>query len=58
MLRAMEVRLAERCKVRISSGEVDTQKNLHITQEEIDNGYVLSCDTRIKSSDITRANKY
>ena len=42
-----------KCKVRISSGEVYTQKNLHITQEEIDNGYVLSCDTRIKSSDIT-----
>ncbi len=42
-----------KCKIKIVSGKVDTQKNLHITQEEMEDGYVLACDTKLKSTDIT-----
>ena len=42
-----------KCKVKITSGEVECTKNLHISDEEMQQGYVLSCDAKMKNLDIT-----
>ena len=42
-----------KCKVKITSGEVECTKNLHISDEEMQQGYVLSCDAKMKKLDIT-----
>ena len=35
------------CRVRVLSGEVDMQHNGGISEEEIEEGYVLSCCTSV-----------
>lgn len=38
------------CRVRVVSGETDMQHNGGITDEEVDEGYVLSCCTSVKGN--------
>ncbi len=39
-----------KCRVIVRQGEFETEKTGHLTQDEIDKGYLLACRTRIKSS--------
>ncbi|MBI5180897.1 MAG: DUF4445 domain-containing protein [Nitrospirae bacterium] len=39
-----------KCRVIVKQGEFETEKAGHLTQDEIDKGYLLACRTRIKSS--------
>ena len=36
-----------KCKVKLINGKVDTQKTLHIKDEEWNQGYILACNTKI-----------
>ena len=36
-----------KCKVKLINGRVDTQKTLHIKEEEWGQGYILACNTKI-----------
>ncbi|MBQ3422898.1 MAG: 2Fe-2S iron-sulfur cluster binding domain-containing protein, partial [Romboutsia sp.] len=36
-----------KCKVKLINGRVDTQKTLHIKEEEWEKGYILACNTKI-----------
>ncbi len=38
-----------KCKVKILNGNVDTEKTRHITDDEIKQGYVLACNSRVIS---------
>ena len=39
-----------KCRVIVKQGEFETEKSGHLTQDEIDKGYLLACRTKIKSS--------
>ena len=41
-----------KCRVRLLSGELDSKKTLHISDEEYDQGWRLACVSKI-SSDVT-----
>ena len=36
-----------KCKVKLLKGKVDTEKTLHIKDEEWEQGYILACNTRV-----------
>ena len=36
-----------KCKVKVIQGNCDTQKNIHISDEEMNQGYILACATKI-----------
>ena len=36
-----------KCKVKLLNGSVDTEKTLHIKDDEWENGYILACNTKI-----------
>lgn len=36
-----------KCKVKLLNGKVDTEKTLHLKDEEWEQGYVLACNTRV-----------
>ena len=36
-----------KCKVKLLSGQVDTEKTLHIKDEEWEQGYILACNTKV-----------
>lgn len=38
-----------KCKVKLLSGKVDTEKTRHITDDEIKQGYVLACNSKVIS---------
>ena len=38
-----------KCKVKLLSGKVDTEKTRHISQDEIKQGYILACNSRVVS---------
>lgn len=38
-----------KCKVKLLKGEVDTQKTLHLKDEEWEQGYILACNTKVIS---------
>lgn len=39
-----------KCRVIVKQGEFEAEKTGHLTQDEIDKGYLLACRTKIKSS--------
>ena len=38
-----------KCKVKLLNGKVDTEKTRHITDDEIKQGYILACNSRVVS---------
>ncbi len=36
-----------KCKVRLLSGNVDSEITTHISEEEVKNGYILACATTV-----------
>ena len=38
-----------KCKVKLLKGNVDTEKSIHLKDEEWDQGYVLACNTKVIS---------
>ncbi|WP_122639286.1 corrinoid activation/regeneration protein AcsV [Romboutsia sp. Marseille-P6047] len=38
-----------KCKVKVLNGNVDTEKTRHITDDEVKQGYVLACNSRVVS---------
>ena len=43
----MEMYLVVKCKVKLIKGKVDTEKTVHIKDEEWQQGYILACNTKI-----------
>ncbi len=41
-----------KCKLIIESGEVDAQKTAHLSESEVEKGYVLACQTKVQG-DVT-----